>query len=332
MATRKSKSPRPRRPPAGKGKKTKAGGRSWLGWMPPASRLFGENRLAIDLISSQLRSLRDGLEAQVDAASRLLEQRVEHLLAELEQRAARRLIPLFTRAEVVRKEDLAPLESRLSRLEERVSRVVEDENNLAVRTREVGREWQTLRAELTERLAETADRIAEADSLGSAIEELRKHLDSISKEQVAKAVEGTRLHDRVLRLEMRIADISRQHDSLACTAAEIGRRLAAAEGKLADELPRISSSLNDLVALRTEIENLSHHISGLNEVQQAQRCELERVASILRDRENSLDARLGDIIERQKRAGAELAAVAARLRELQNDSSSDMSLATNEEC
>ncbi len=296
---------------------SRSGGWTLLGLVPQARRLLGDNRVAVDFLASQFRSLRELLEGQVESTMKRLERRIDSMLGELESRTARRIEPLLSRAEVARKQDLWPVDHRLGRLEQRIRGLLEEQNRLTISIGRIEREWQGLRVDLNERLAESSERATELEGLREAVEETRQSAEKLAKEGLARAVEAAKVNDRVVRLEMRLADIARECDALASAQRELNQKLGALGEKLHEGMGKAGGAAEEVAMLRAEVEDVIHRVSGLSDLQQANRYELDRLSSLLRNRENSLDARLSEVVERQRRAAAELGELAGKLFDLE---------------
>jgi len=273
--------------------------------------------VAVDFLASQFRSLRELLEGQVESTVKRLERRIDSMLGELESRTARRIEPLLSRADVARKQDLWPVDRRLGRLEERVRGLLEEQNRLAISTGRIEREWQGLRVDFHERLAESSERVTELERLREALDEIRQSTEKLAKEGLARAVEAAKVNDRLVRLETRLADIARECDALASGQRELNQRLGALSEKLHEEMGKAGGAAEEVAMLRAEVEDVIHRVSGLSDLQQANRYELDRLSSLLRNRESSLDVRLSEVVERQRRAAAELAELAGKLLDLE---------------
>lgn len=317
MGARQSDASRGKTKRAGRKQDPGSGGWTLLGLVPQARRLLGDNRLAVDFLASQFRSLRELFERQVESTVKRLERRIDSMLSELESRTARRLEPLLARAEVARKQDLWPVDHRLGRLEERIRGLIEEQNRLAISTGRIEREWQGLRVDLNERLADSSERVAELERLRGALEEVRESAEKLAKEGLGRAVEAAKVNDRLVRVEMRLADIARQCDALASAQRELDEKLVALGQRLHEETGKAGGAAEEVAMLRAEVEDVIHRVSGLSDLQQANRYELDRLSSLLRNRENSLDARLSEVIERQRRAAAELGELAGKIFDLE---------------
>lgn len=254
-------------------------GERLLQWFPELGKtLLGESDPALEALRGQLQNLRGEVSRRAQETGREIEAKAERILADIEKQALRGLKPILTRANVASRAEIGTLERRIAHLEERLGPMIDDRARLGARVLELERQAEQARADLSERLRELTLRLAATDEARAELVAVRNHLDTISKDQVARNLELGKLHDRIVRLEMRFADFLKEQGALIADHEEMRNRLLAL-GKEIGESARLAGNLE-------------------NEVRQ-------------------MDLRIGDLTERQAATRETIAAFAARIAQLE---------------
>jgi predicted nucleic acid-binding Zn-ribbon protein len=256
-------------------------GERLLHWFPDLGKtLLGEGDPTVESLLGQIHSLRAQMSRRAQETGREIEAKAERILADIEKQAVRGLKPLLTRANVASRTEIETLERRIAHLEGRLGSLLDDRARLSARVLELERQVEETRADLSERLHEIALRLSATDDARVELAAVRNHLDTISKDQVARSLDLSKLQDRVIRLEMRFGDFLKEQGTLVVDHEETRNRLAAL-GQGLDESARFARDLEP---------------------------ELRQ-----------MDIRIGDLTERQAATREDLAAFAARIEQLELD-------------
>ncbi len=267
-------------------RRLQARGGQLLQWFPELGKtLLREGEPGLESILGQIQSLRGEVRRRAGATGRDLEARAERLLGDLERQAVARLQPLLNRAHVASQRETDVLENRLAHLEGRLGPLLDERAALSSRVAGLERELGEARAELRERVHELDLRLAASADVRSDLVELRGHLDALAKEHLAGSLELGKLHDRIVRIEMRFGDLLKEHGTHLADHEDVKKGLAALAAERARE--------------RTDLQQLGER--GL---------EIERII-------RQLELRLGDLAERHTGAREDLAGLAARMAQLE---------------
>lgn len=203
--------------------------------------ILPEGEQNLDTLLGQIEKVRDTVSRRAQETGRDLEARAEQALGDLEHEVVRRLGPVFTRANVLSRADVAPLESRIAHLEGRLGTLLDDRATLTSRVVELERSLDDARAIANEREREATMALSTGDGLQQAITDVREHLDALSRDHVSRNLESGKLEDRLVRLEMRLGDVLKEQsarvsdkETLQTRLARVDETLAAYETRLGD--------------------------------------------------------------------------------------------------
>jgi chromosome segregation ATPase len=282
--------------------------------------ILPEGEQGLDALLGQIDRLRDSVSRRAQETGRDLEARAEQMLGDLEHEAVRRLGPVLTRANVLSRADVAPLESRLAHLEGRLGGLLDDRAALTSRVLELERTIDDTRAVASEREREASLALSTGDVLHQALAEVREHLDALSKDQVSRSLESGKLQDRLVRLEMRLGDILKDQGSRVSDQDDIRQRLARVNETLDESARTLRGAAEEAGAAVTASRQAATQIEALRNERTADRSELFQVAHRIGDVERSLrqiELRLGDLTERHTAGREEIASLAARVSQLE---------------
>jgi chromosome segregation ATPase len=315
-------------------------GEQILSWVPELRKTLlpeGEQQ-GLEALLTQIENLRGRMKSRAQETSRDLEARAERLLGDLEQQAVKRLGPLLTRANVLSRTDLEPIEDRMAHVEERLGTLLDDRANLTTRVLDLERRLEEAQADASERMREATLALSTGDEMQGAIATVHSHLDALSKEQVSRNLEFGKLHDRLVRLEMRLGDLLKEHGARQAEQEETKHRLAALDTTLVAEreetrgrLSALNATLEDAVGtLRSTAEqaaaaavatrDTAGRLDTLRDERTGDRRELFQIEHRIGDVERTLrqvELRLGDLTERQSAGREEIASLAARVSQLE---------------
>jgi chromosome segregation ATPase len=292
-----------------------------LQWFPELGKtLLREGEPGLESVLNQINSLRGEVRRRAGATGRDLEARAERLLGEIERQAVERLQPLLSRAHVASQNETGAIEERVAHLEARIGTLLEDRAMLTGRVTDLEHQLRETCVELGERVREVDLRLTATDDIRGDLAELHGQLDTLAKDHVARSLELGKLHDRIVRMEMRFGDLLKEqgnhltdHDDmkkrLADLAAEIdaAMRLAragadeAAQGTILarGSADRLAALAVERARERTDFEQLGER--GL---------EIERIL-------RQVELRLGDLAERHTGVREDLGTLAARMAQLE---------------
>jgi len=326
-------------------------GERLLHWFPELGKgWLREGEPGIDSILEQIRSLSGQVSRRAQRTGRDIETRAERLLADIEKQAVRGLKPLLTRAQVASHAEVGSLDRRIAHVEGRLGSLLDDRAEITSRVLELEHQIEETRVDMSERLREFNLALATSDAVRGEIAGVREHLDALSKEQVTRSLELGKLHDRVVRLEMRFGDLLKEQGGQLAEHEEMNKRLGALGAELEQSLhalraavdqaaesaatarataDRVTAIAGERARDRADIEQLARRSGELDTL--ARRTgELEALARRVGDSEaitrradelertlRQVELRVGDLTERQTATREELTAFAARTRQLE---------------
>lgn len=292
-----------------------------LHWFPELGKsLLGEGDPGIESILSQINSLRGEVRRRAGATGRDLEARAERILGELERQAVQRLQPLLSRAHVALQNETGALDERVAHLEARIGTLLEDRAMLTGRVGDLEHQLRETCVELGERVREVDLRLTATDDLRGEIGDVRHQLDTLAKDHVGRSLELGKLHDRIVRMEMRFGDLLKEHSGHLADHEELKKRL----GDLANETEAATRLARAAAEQATEATTLGRaaadrlaaftveHARERSEIEQMDNrgVEVERVV-------RQLDLRVGDLGERHAGVREDLATLGARMAQLE---------------
>jgi chromosome segregation ATPase len=296
-------------------------GEQLLHWFPDLRKnLLREGEPGLESLLGQIQTLRGEMSRRAQATGRDLEARAERLLADLERQAVRGLQPLLSRARVASQAALETLDRRLAHLEKRLGPLLDDRVQVTTRVVELERKLEEAQAEMSERLREVDIGLASGEDLHNELARLREHLDALSKEQVARTLETGKLHDRIVRLEMRFGDLLKEQGAQISEHEEMRKNLGSL-GHVCQDSERLARSAAEQAASVTALtRDAAARLTALADERALDHGTLERLSR--RDGEveqtiRQVELRLGDLSERQAAVREELGAIAASLRRLE---------------
>lgn len=298
-------------------RRLQARGERLLQWFPELRKTAEPG---LEALLEQLQSLGGQVSRRAQETGRDLEARAERLLADLERQAARGLGPLLSRVNLASNDDIAGLERRLGQLEERFGSLFESRTALSSRLAEMHREHQEASAETGERFREVSVRLASTDEIRTDLSGVHEHLDALSREQVTRSLEIGKLHDRLIRLEMRMGDFLKEQGAQIVAQQEIDRRLAALDQVVAESTQGLQALRDRAANVATEGRATDVRLTAVISARNADHDELARLADLLAITQQALrqvDLRLGDLGERFTAVREELAGFAARVSNLE---------------
>lgn len=302
-------------------RRLQARGERLLQWFPELRKTWQRDaEPSLEALVNQLQSLGGEVSRRAQETGRDLEARAERLLGDLERQAVRGLGPILSRANLASGSELADVDTRLHELEMRLAPIAEREDRLEASIEGVRRALDEARAEATERLRETTMRLAAGEELQHEVTRVHEHVDAMSKEQVARSLEIGKLHDRLVRLELRMGDVIKEQSGQVAAQQDAARRM----GEIAQE---VVESTRGVQYLRGQIEGAAAEgratdarLTALMSARNGDHDELTRLADLLGNIHQTLrqvDLRLGDLGERYAGVREELASLAARVSQLE---------------
>jgi hypothetical protein len=302
-------------------RRLQARGERLLQWFPELRKTWQRDaEPSIEALLSQLQSLGGQVSRRAQETGRDLEARAERILADLERQAVRGLGPLLSRANLASGSELSSVEDRLAQLEARLEPLVADRANTAARLAEIHQRLDEARVDADERVRELAVGISAAGELRSDLANVHVHLDGLSKEQVTRSLEIGKLHDRLIRLEMRMGDVLKEQGNQLTTQQEVGRKLGEMDETLAESRRGVQALREQTVSGAAELRATEGRLTALASARNGDHDELGRLADLLATIQQTLrqvDLRLGDLGERHTGVREELAGLAARVSHLE---------------
>jgi chromosome segregation ATPase len=302
-------------------RRLQARGERLLQWFPELKNTWQRDaEPGIEALLGHLQSLGGQVSRRAQETGRDLEARAERVPAELERQAVRGLSPLLSRANLASGSELTDLESRLMQLEARLDPMEETRVRFASELERVQATLAEARVDVTERLREVTVRVAAHDDLRTDLDKLQEHLDALSREQVTRSLEIGKLHDRLVRLEMRMGDVLKEQTAQLGVNQETARKTV----ELNDALTQSSRDAQEMHArmetAATEARATDSRLTALMSARNADHDELTRFNDLLTGIQQTLrqvDLRLGDLGERYAGVREDLANLSARVSNLE---------------
>ncbi|MCC6763337.1 MAG: hypothetical protein IT293_01620 [Deltaproteobacteria bacterium] len=327
----------------------RARGERLLQWFPELRRTWQRDAEPnLEALLGQLQALGGQVGRRAQKTGRDLEARVERLLGDLERQAVRGLGPLLSRANLASGSDLADVHERLQDLEARLAplagrhaELAERHDALAAREADLARRHTELaerdtelgaaldavrmtlmeaRADAIERLREMTMRLTASEELQHDLGRVHEHLDALSKEQVARSLDIGKLHDRLVRLEMRMGDLVKEQGVQVNLQQETERRLVDID-HAAGEAARVAQYVhNQVEGAAADGRATDARLTALMSARNGDHDELTRLADLLGSIHQTLrqvDLRLGDLGERYAAVRDEIANLAVRVSHLE---------------
>lgn len=318
---RTSNRPKPRPETETPLRRLQARGGQLLHWFPELGKtLLRESEPSVESLLSQVQSLRGALRRRAGETGRDLEARAERLLGDLERQAVERLQPLLNRAQVASQRDTDAIEGRVAHLEGRLGPLLDDRVALTTRVADLEHQLGEARADLGERVRELDLRLTAADDIRNDLAELRGHLDALAKEQIARSLELGKLHDRIVRMEMRFGDLLKEHGTQLADHEDVKKRLGALASELESTTRLTRSATDDSTRALQATRDSAERLAALTVERARERIELEQhgergleIERIIRQ----LDLRLGDLGERHTAVREDFATLSARMAQLE---------------
>jgi chromosome segregation ATPase len=311
-------------------------GERLLQWFPELRKTWQRDAEPnLEALVAQLQALGGQVSRRAKETGRDLEARAERLLADLERQAVRGLGPILSRANLASGTELSDLDTRLADLEARLETAGEERSRLTSGVTDVRTSLEQARAEVSERLREVTVRLAATDEVQSDVGRLHAHLDALSKDQVTRSLEIGKLHDRLVRLEMRMGDVLKEQATDVAARQEVDRRIG--------ELDRTMSELDrTLITSSRTMKDADDHreqlavegratdarLTALISARNVDHDELARITDVLMSIQQTLrqvDLRLGDLGERYAGVREDLAGLSARVSHLELAATSPVS-------
>ena len=309
-----------------------ARGERLLEWFPELRKTWERDaEPALEALFAQIQALGGQVSRRAQATRRDLEERAERLLTDLEHQAVRGLGPILSRANLASGTEVSGLDTRLTELEQRMdaasaerdqlsSRLGGVEASLPSRVASIESALRDARVEATERLREMAVRLAANDDLHGEITRVHGQLDALSKDQVARSLELGKLHDRLVRLEMRMGDVLKEQSTHGATQQVVARKLGEVEHTVANAAHALDEHRAHREQLATEGRATDARLTALMSARNADHDELSRLTDALVGIQQILrqvDLRLGDLGERYAGVREDLAGLSARVSHLE---------------
>jgi chromosome segregation ATPase len=302
-------------------RRLQARGERLLQWFPELRKTWQrDGEPGFEALLGHLQSLGGQVSRRAQETGRDLEARAERVLADLERQAVRGLGPILSRANLASGSELSDVETRLTQLEERLDPVVEDKTQLASGLADVRTALHEARADVTERMREMTVRISANDELRSDLGRVHDHLDVFSKEQATRSLEIGKLHDRLVRLEMRMGDVLKEQAGQLVAHQDTVRRVGELDQGLTESGREIVTIHERAEAVTTAGRATDERLTALVSARDADHDELTRLADLLGIVQQTLrqvDLRLGDLGERYAGVREDLASLSARVSHLE---------------
>jgi chromosome segregation ATPase len=302
-------------------RRLQARGERLLQWFPELRKTWQrEGEPNLEALIGHLQTLGGEVSRRAQETGRDLEARAERLLSELERQAVRGLEPLLSRANLASGTELSEMEHRFASLESRLATALADRTHLESRLDGVQSELLEARADASERLRELTVRLSGNDELRTELASIHHHLDAFSKEQVTRSLEIGKLHDRLVRLEMRMGDVLKEQGAQATAHQETARRIADVDHGIAESGRSVEALRTELGVTAAEGRGTDARLTSVVAARNADHDELARLADLLTTVQQTLrqvDLRLGDLGERHTGVREELAGLAARVSHLE---------------
>ncbi len=308
--------------------KLRTRGERLLQWFPELRKTWQRDaEPSLEVLLEQLQALGEKVGRRAQETGRGLEAGVERLLGELERQAVRGLEPLRARANLASHAELLTIDTRLQDLEARLTPLAQRHTELADCDTRLQAAVDGLRTALAEARAETSERLRElmmqlaaGNELQQDLGRMHEQLDVLSKEQVAKSLDIAKLHDRLVRLEMRMGDVVKEQATQVNTQQEVGRRLDGLDQLVAESTRLVQSAWSQVADATVAGRATDARLTALVAMRDGDHYELTRLGDILGNIHQTLrqvDLRLGDLGERYAAVRDELANLSARVSRLE---------------
>jgi chromosome segregation ATPase len=292
-----------------------------LQWFPELGKtLLREGEPGLESVLNQINSLRGEVRRRAGATGRDLEAKAERLLGELERQAVQRLQPLLNRAHVASQNETGAIEERVAHLEARIGTLLEDRAMLTGRVTDLEHQLRETCVELGERVREVDLRLTATDDIRGDLAELHHQLDTLAKDHVSRSLEIGKLHDRIVRMEMRFGDLLKEQGNHLADHDDVKKRLAdlAAEIDAAMRLSRAGAA--DAAQATTLARDSVDRLAALAVERARERTDFEQLGDRGLEIERILrqvELRLGDLAERHTGVREDLGTLAARMAQLE---------------
>ncbi len=302
-------------------RRLQARGERLLQWFPELRKTWQRDaEPSLEALITQLQSLGGQVSRRAQETGRDLEARAERLLADLERQAVRGLGPLLSRANLASGTELSDLDGRLAGLESRLDAAGEERTRLASGLSDVETALRDARIEASERLRELTVRVAANDELHGDLARVHGQVDALSRDQVARSLEIGKLHDRLVRLEMRMGDVLKEQAANGEASEETARKLGEMEQAARAAFQSMDEQRAHREQLATEGRATDARLTALMSARNADHDELTRLTDAIVSIQQILrqvDLRLGDLGERYAGVREELAGLSARVSHLE---------------
>ncbi len=292
-----------------------------LHWFPELGKtLLREGEPGIESILNQLNSLRGEVRRRAGATGRDLEARAERLLSELERQAVQRLQPLLNRAQVASQNDTGALDERVAHLEARIGTLLEDRAMLTGRVTDLEHQLRETCVELGERVREIDLRLTATDDLRGELGELRHELDSLAKDHVGRSLELGKLHDRIVRMEMRFGDLLKEHSGHLADHEQVKTRLGGLAAEIEDAARLARATADETGQAMALARATADRLAALAVERARERSDFEQSDERGLDLERAvrqLELRIGEVSERHTGLREDVATLGARMGQLE---------------
>jgi predicted nucleic acid-binding Zn-ribbon protein len=316
-------------------------GERLLHWFPELGKSWvRESEPGIESLLEQIRSLRGQVSRRAQETGRDIEARAERLFADLEKQAVRGLRPLLTRAQVASHAEVGSLEHRIAHLEGRLGSLLDDRSQLTTRILQLERQLGEARVDVSERLREVHLGLAAGDAVHRELAGIHEHLDALSKEQVTRSLELGKLHDRIVRLEMRFGDLLKEQGGQVADHEEMKKRLGALGHEIEESARVLGSAVDQAVESAATVRATAERVTAIAAERARDRAEIEQLVrrtgeidtlarrtgeiEVLARHEGDLERalrqlelRVGDLTERQTATREDLTGFVAHIRLLE---------------
>jgi chromosome segregation ATPase len=302
-------------------RRLQARGERLLQWFPELRKTWQrDGEPGLEAVLAHLQSLGGQVSRRAQETGRDLEARAERVLADLERQAVRGLGPILSRANLATGSEVSDLESRLNQLEEHLEPLVESRTQLASELAEVRTGFGEARADVTERIREVTVRVAAHDELRTDLGRVHDHLDALSKEQVTRSLEIGKLHDRLVRLEVRMGDVLKEQATQLAANQDSARKMVELHEAVIESNRGAQTIREQAESAAAEGRATDSRLTALMSARNADHDELTRLNDLLVGIQQTLrqvDLRLGDLGERYVGVREDLANLSARVSHLE---------------
>jgi chromosome segregation ATPase len=176
------------------------------------------------------------------------------------------------------------------------------------------------RAEVGERFRETTMRLTASGEVQHELSRVHAHLDALSKEQVSRTLEIGKLHDRLVRLEMRMGDVLKEQEAHQAAQHDVVRRIGELDQAIGESVRGVQYVHGQVEGAAADGRATDTRLTTLMAARNGDHDELTRLANVLGSIQHTLrqvDLRLGDLGERYTDVRDELANLSARVSNLE---------------